>query len=296
MATGNFAGGILILTFTPLQGWTLVVDKYLNEEERGKANRFYVQAGWDDAPHLSAAEKADMVHRFPAYQRDARMRGVPQLGSGAIYQIEESALMETPFPIPDHWPRAFGLDVGWNRTACIWGALDRGTGCIHLYDEHYYAHAEVGVNARAICGSVTDAEKQTLRQIPGRAAWIPGVIDPAARGRSQVDGAQCLQNYRDQGLDVETAVNAREAGIQLVHDLMLSGKLKIFASLTNWWSEFRLYRRDEKGQVVKQNDHLQDATRYLIVSGRDRMKIKPVKKAQQGLGYSSGGGQGSWMG
>jgi hypothetical protein len=37
----------------------------------------------------------------------------------------------------------------------------------------------------------------------------------------------------------------------------------------NWLSEFRLYRRNEKGAVVKENDHLMDATRYLIRTGMD---------------------------
>jgi hypothetical protein len=45
------------------------------------------------------------------------------------------------------------------------------------------------------------------------------------------------------------------------------GRLFVFNSLQNWLSEFRIYRRDEKGKIVKQNDHLMDATRYLIMSG-----------------------------
>ncbi len=56
---------------------------------------------------------------------------------------------------------------------------------------------------------------------------------------------------------------------------MSSGKLKVFRSLGNWLSEFRLYQRDRDGKIVKQNDHLMDATRYLIMSGRDRMRTKP---------------------
>lgn len=284
MKTGRFNGGWIILTFTPLEGWTEVVDQFLDEFKRQESNRFYVQAGWDDAPHLSADEKADMLKRYPEYQRDARARGVPQLGSGAIYQIGESEIREEPFAIPSHWPRAFGLDVGWNRTACVWGARDPDSGRIHLYDEHYYAHSNVGDNARAI---------------RGRGEWIPGVIDPASRGRSQTDGQQLLQNYLDQGLDVEPAVAAVEAGLQIVRDLFLDGQLKVFSSLANFWKEFRLYRREEKGKVVKQNDHLMDAARYLVAGGgRDRMRTKPVKpRAQQGSGYSSPGGySGSWMG
>jgi hypothetical protein len=41
--------------------------------------------------------------------------------------------------IPATWPRVYALDVGWNRTAVIWGAKDPGTGRIVLYDEHYRA-------------------------------------------------------------------------------------------------------------------------------------------------------------
>ena len=37
--------------------------------------------------------------------------------------------------------------------------------------------------------------------------------------------------------------------------------MKVFKSLPQWFAEFRLYRRDEKGKVER--DHLMDATRYL---------------------------------
>jgi hypothetical protein len=50
------------------------------------------------------------------------------------------------------------------------------------------------------------------------------------------------------------------------------------ASLTNWFREFRRYHRDDKGsgKIVKRDDHLMDATRYLIVSGR--LLMRPVPK------------------
>jgi hypothetical protein len=67
-----------------------------------------------------------------------------------------------------------------------------------------------------------------------------------------------------------------EAGLYQCWQLLSIGKIKVFASLRNWLSEFRIYQRDEKGHVLKQNDHLMDAMRYLIVSGQNRMKVKPV--------------------
>jgi hypothetical protein len=44
-----------------------------------------------------------------------------------------------------------------------------------------------------------------------------------------------------------------------VWQLMSAGK--VFASLGNWLSEFRMYQRDSEGRIVNQNDHLMDATR-----------------------------------
>jgi hypothetical protein len=61
---------------------------------------------------------------------------------------------------------------------------------------------------------------------------------------------------------------------------MFAGKLKAFSSLSNWYSELRLYRRDKEGRLVKENDHAMDAMRYLVMSGVDRAKTKPVKKPQ----------------
>jgi hypothetical protein len=112
----------------------------------------------------------------------------------------------------------------------------------------------------------------TLRATKARGKWIPGVIDPAAQGRTQSDGQQLIQLYRGCGLDLSPAVNAVEAGLYLVWQLMSAGKLKVFASLGNWLQEFRLYQRDSEGRVVKNFDHLMDAMRYLIVSGRVRMR------------------------
>jgi hypothetical protein len=41
---------------------------------------------------------------------------------------------------------------------------------------------------------------------------------------------------------------------------MAEGRLKVFSSLQNWRSEFRIYRRNKNGKLVKSDDHLMDAT------------------------------------
>ena len=223
-------------------------------------SKFVIGATWDDVPHLSAAQKAELWGSIPPYQRDARSKGIPQLGSGAIFPVPESDILVDPFEIPVYWPRAYGLDVGWNRTAAVWGAHDRDTDTVYLYSEHYRAQAEPSIHAAAI---------------KARGEWMLGTIDPASRGRGQKDGEQLLQSYIDLGLMLTPAENGVEAGLFKVWERLSTGRLKVFKTLQNWQAEYRLYRRDEQGRVVKKNDHLMDATRYLAVSGLQLGMVAP---------------------
>lgn len=215
---------------------------------------------WDDAPHLSEAAKQAQMASIRPEQRASRTKGVPSLGAGAIYQVSEEDIKIAGFPIPDFWPRCGGFDVGWNRTAALWAARNPDTGGVVVYDEYYRGLAEPSVHAVGI---------------KARGDWVPFAIDPASRGRSQIDGQKLFDLYLGLGIDIEKADNAREAGIQAVWEMLSQGQLKVFSSCTNFFSEYRLYRRDERGMIVKKNDHLMDALRYLIMTGLSRAKVKP---------------------
>lgn len=231
-------------------------------------SKYVVTASWDDAPHLSDEAKAGLVNAYPPHERDARMRGVPQLGSGAIYPIPESEIVCEPFEWPYYWKQVYALDVGWNRTAAVWAAYDSEHDIAYLVSEHYRGQAEPAVHAQAI---------------RARGEWIPGVIDPAARGRNQHDGADLLTMYTALGLKLSLADNAVESGIYEVWTRLSTGRLKVFSTLANWRAEYRLYRRDDKGRVVKDNDHLMDATRYLVMTGLAASAFKPSEKRAMGI-------------
>ena len=266
--------GLILLTFTPLMGMSETVMAFMPSgeiAERDDGSKFVVMATWDDVPHLDAKTKEELWNSIPPFQRDARAKGVPQLGAGAIYPIPESDIVVQDFPIPDHWKKVFGMDVGWNRTAVIWGAIDPDTDTLYLYSEHYRGQAEPVIHAEGI---------------KSRGDWIPGVIDPASRGRTQDDGMQLFNRYKQLGLDLTTAKNAVETGLYDVWQRMSFGRLKVFKSLGNWLQEFRLYRRDDKGRVVKDNDHLMDATRYLVVSGIDKATTAVVKSRKNMAGVA----------
>ncbi len=207
--------------------------------------------GWSEAPHLDEKTKQEMLASTPPYLRDARSKGEPTLGAGNIYPIPIRDIEVTPFEIPSNWKRAYGLDVGWNRTAAIWGAQSATEGIIYLYTEHYLGREQPVVHATAI------------RE---RGDWMKGACDPAARASSQKDGEALMAMYTNEQnrLHLVPANNEITAGLEAIWQGLSIGRIKIFSTMQNFKKEYRGYRRDINGKLIKEHDHLMDAMRYLI--------------------------------
>jgi phage terminase large subunit-like protein len=256
--------GLVMSTFTPLRGMSAVIKGFMDAQKKPtdldketeklwKPAKYMTTASWDDAPHLTADSKREMLQAIPPNQRDARSKGLPTIGSGLIYPTDETTFIKN-FEIPKHWSKVYGMDVGWNVTAAVFAALDRDTDTIYIYDEYYGQTSEPAVHSDAI-----------KRRGGG---WMKGVIDTAARGRSQIDGANLWDIYSKQfGLKIYPANKAVEAGIYEVWTRISSGRLKIFRSCSNLERELKMYHRDEKGKINKSDDHLLDSLRYLSMSG-----------------------------
>ena len=257
--------GIVMLLFTPLQGLSDTVLLFMpgGQIPSDMGKRFVIQASWDDAPHLSKQDKEDIISSYSPHERDARSKGIPQLGSGRIYPISEDELLVDDFEIPEHWIQAYGFDVGWKATAAVWGALNRESDVLYLHSCYKQGEEKPIIHAAAI---------------KVRGEWIPGLSDPAALGRGQRDGKQLMVEYNDLGLKLVPAENPVEAGILKLYKRMTTGRLKVFRSMVQWLEEFRIYRRDEKGKVIKDFDHLMDASKYLNGSITTVGIIRPAKE------------------
>jgi phage terminase large subunit-like protein len=253
-------GGCVYLTFTPDSGLTDTVLHFLDRAKPGEAKRFVSMVGWDDVPHLAEKVKTALLATIPPHLRDVKTKGVPYLGAGAIYPIPEDEFLVKPFKIPEYWPKAYGMDVGWNKTAAVWGAYEEATDCWYLYSEYYRGQAEPVVHASGI---------------QAKGSWINGVIDPSAAGGGKgKDGIAFLQAYEELGLNLSLANNTVDLGLSEVYNRLSTGRLKVFNSLQNWLFEYRIYRRNDKGAIVKENDHIMDATRYLMMSGPSVMSVR----------------------
>ena len=267
--------GIVYLTETPLLGMTDLLTELI---ERNK-NCHVITATWNDAPHLTKEQKERLWESIPEYQRDARSKGIPTLGAGAIYPIADEKIVVEDFEIPKHWPRIRGMDTGWNWTAACWQAWDPDSNVKYVYSVYKTGQEKPPIHAEAI---------------NRRGQWIEGPCDYA--GTDQSDGDKIIERYESLDVKVYAAdKRGKEGDLFENYNEMVAGKVKVFRSCNMWFEEKRLYRRDLKGKIVKANDHIMDAFQYgnkVPVIEWTKQVVKETKPNYVNYGNNSQG----WMG
>ena len=224
---------------------------------------------------------------FPVGAHDDMMDGLARIfdlgiDAAAVFPVPIDEILVDPFKIPGSWPKCYALHPGRDRTAALWAAHDRDTGTVFLYAEHYRRQAEPSIHAAAI---------------KARGDWIPGVIGPWVKGRPERDAKQIVEDYRNLGLNLELTNNAFDAGIQVVWERFSVGRLKAFRTLQNFQAEYRRYRRDRDGKVVREDDDLIACARYIVLpasttkdrmSGLERASVKPLPMAEGMISVAGG--------
>lgn len=269
-------GGRGIYTFTPENGRTDLVIQFMDSPSSAQ---FFMQKGWDDAPHITPEKAERMLQQFPEHQRDMRTKGTPMLGHGRIYDLSDEFIKCEPFDIPNHWFVIDGMDFGWDHPqAHIQMVENRDTGDIYI--THAYKASKVSAN---------DAWGSTQMWSKGVPTSWPH--DGLQHEKGRDDSKQQKEHYSDAGFNMlptmaawQTGGNSVENGIYEIGDLMRKGKFKVFDGLVELMDEIRQYHRDERGKIVKVRDDLLDAVRYAYMMRRfaiQKGEINAPKKVQK---------------
>lgn len=262
----NATGGMAYMTFTPLLGMSDVVMRFMNEES---PDRIVVSMTIDDVEHYTPEERARIVASYPAHEREARAKGIPTLGSGRIFPIEEESIKVQPFQIPSHWPRINGIDFGWDHPSaaahCAW---DRDADCWYVVKAHRQREATPVLFSAAV---------------KAWGNWVPTAWPHDGLQHDKGSGEQLARQYANAGLlmlkdraTFEDGTNGVEAGLMDMLDRMQTGRFKVFANLDDWFQEFRMYHRKD-GKVVKERDDLLSATRYALMMKRKAV-VQQIKR------------------
>jgi phage terminase large subunit-like protein len=278
-ATGNRgAGGYVVLSFTPENGVTRLVDQFTNDIQPGQ---FLKNVTWDDAPHLDDETKEQLLSAIPEYQRDMRTKGLPLLGSGVIFPVNENNLKVELTKIPDHWPRVCGMDFGYDHPAAmVWMAWDRENDVVYIYN-----CVRIRQETIPIIASIIRKMKD----------WIPVAWPHDGLQHDRKSGVQIAELFRQEGVNMmderatfEDGSNGVEAGLMMMLDRMKTGRLKVndAPALSHWFEEFRMYHRKD-GKIVKERDDLMDATRYGLMMLRNAETELDSQDFYDDVDYSS---------
>jgi phage terminase large subunit-like protein len=270
-------GGSVYMTFTPEQGMTEIIAQFINDIKKGQE---MIQAGWDDAPHMTTEVRNQILQALPPHERKMREKGIPQLGSGLVFPIVEEEILCDPIDIPTHWPRICGIDFGWDHpTACVWIAWDRDVDTVYVYDSYSMRQETIPIHASAI---------------NARGKWIPVIWPQDGRQADKGSGKNLTEQYKKEGVNMchdwftnppqqgmkdGTGGNSVEAGIMEMLTRMQTKRLKIFKNQSKMLEELRMYHRKD-GKIVPINDDLISAMRYCIMSLR-KTRIKDYEPTQQ---------------
>ena len=247
--------GIVLITFTPLEGLTAMILDFMEKAKNGAT--IMVQAGWDDAPHLTEKTKKELLAEFPIHEHDARSKGVPISGSGSIYPVPDEDIMVDPFDIPKHWPRITGMDFGWDHpTAAVNLAWDRDTDTIYAVAEYGASRktpVEHAPNIRGLCDFAP-------------VAWPHDGVNTEKGGGEPIKEQYLATklNMLHEKATLPDGSNSVEASISLILQYMKKGKFKIFKTCHRLLDEKRIYHRKD-GKIVKINDDFIDAMRYGVM-------------------------------
>jgi hypothetical protein len=263
-------GGRGIYTFTPENGRTDLVVQFMDDPSD---SQFFMNKGWDDAPHMTQEKRDRLLSQYPIHQRLMRSKGVPMLGHGLIYDLDLEGVYCDPFEIPDFWLVIDGMDFGW---------------------DHPQAHSKIVINPDTDCVYVVNSFKKS--KISANDAW--GAVKLWAEGvptawpqdglqheKGRDDALQQKSHYEAAGFNLleehatwEEGGNSVENGLYLIRDAMIKGLFKIFRGQTDLDDEIRQYHRDERGHIVKTRDDILDSIRYAYMMRRHAVRVGDVGK------------------
>lgn len=249
--------GRLMVTFTPLLGQTRLVTHYMN----GGKGVYLVGATWEDSPHLNREERERLACSYSDHQLDARTKGVPMLGEGAIFTVPEEEIVIPKFDIPYHYALIKGIDFGIDHPAAVAElAWNRDRDIIYLTN----------------CWKKQGIDSSThVEMINKNNPWVPVAWPHDGTNKEKSSGVRLKDHYKKaRMLSLSARYRNDKAGSQPVEPIIMEmqdrisdGRFKVFSHCYGFLQEYRNYHR-KNGLPVKTNDDILKAVFYAVMMRR----------------------------
>jgi phage terminase large subunit-like protein len=282
LARTSATDGHIIVSFTPVgEGAAAgVTYKFLSEPS---SDRAVFRIASSEVRHISAARREELAEGYQEHEREARLEGTPQLGSGPIFPVELLPAM-TKSIYPDQEIRAsakwiVGIDFGFGHPfAAVMIAWQPDINHIWVVDSFRIDR----LNALQHTSRIHNMTRGL--RIP--VAW-PHDGHSADKG----SGLPLSMQYKNHGCNMlpthaknhGTNTNSIEPALEEMREFMFGGRLTIAGHLHELIDELRNFHRDDDYRIIKQRDDLVSALRYAIMMRRNGKALSDC----EGIGYGN---------
>lgn len=244
----------------------------------GGLSKVFIQALLQDNPFLEKNDPTyrDRLEALSERDKKALLYGDWNIFEGQYFdEFKEDVHVCEPFEIPKEWRRYRAFDYGLDRLACLWVAIDSMRN-VYVYREYCESNLTIGDAAKEILSRTTEDEKIYTTLAP-----------PDMWGRSQETGRSKAVIFYDNGLDITSSSNDREAGWLSIKELMRKDangevRLHIFSTCRELIKCLPALIRDEKRPTDCSTEpheitHAPDALRYFSIYWTSP-EVQAVKK------------------
>jgi phage terminase large subunit-like protein len=269
--------GHLIVSYTPIGdgGAAGVTYKFLSEPS---ADRSVHRITSTEVKHITAERHEELSGGYSDAERETRLEGVPQLGSGPVFPVELlPGLIKSfnPDDLPSYARWCCGIDFGFDHPfAAVLIAWAHDTGQIWVIDSFRMERSSALYHVQRI-----HAMTRGLR--------VPTAFPHDGHTHDKGSGLSLAGQYKNFGANMMSkhATNHGsnnynvEPALEEMRDMMFAGKIIIAGHNSELLEELRHYHRSEDYKIVKQRDDLVCALRYAVMmrrSGRPLLDCEGV--------------------
>jgi len=269
--------GQVLCSFTPLKGLNGLVSKFWNHEE----GYSHIRVSWDDVPYddpwgepfLLKETRQQLERDYLPHERDARVKGIPIMGKGAVFQLKTWPTYKTgeyDFQNNPYIERVISLDLGLvnDKTVISLNYWDTRERILYLHRQIVVKGVEEAVPQQYI--------NHLLRpEVFGTPIVLPS--DANTPGRYTMSAASIRELFEQYGLNVYAkaimnppdpqgrVTNNRSYGINMMRQMLESGSYLVNENCTEFLREAANYYVDEQGRFSDPDDCI-DSARYGLLA------------------------------
>jgi phage terminase large subunit-like protein len=246
------------------------------------ANRVMIVIDPSETKHINETAREVFEHDLPDHEKQARIWGVPGGGLGGLV-FDQAAVS---FASANHVSLE---DIAKDAKFCV--GIDIGTYAAVFFGWSPQLKRAYVIDAITLpSGSViSDHVRRTIDMCQG--LLVPCVLPHDANRRDPTTGKTWRDVYASSGLSVIQRHPTNQGGgldpkigFAIIQQLLAERRLVINKSCSELIQQMRLLHFNEKGEIVKERDHLCDALRYATMmrdAGRELDMIR-------GCGFGTG--------